>query len=330
MSQFIYCYDIFFVLVFTVALSVCFMTYGVTGRKIYRCFGVLMFLYVLESIYMTVVVLFNFRSFGDTVQLLYFFSLAVFYSVEVCLIGEAVYDMFGRSEQRKLTAVLIASILICTCGLLIPGKLGMVLDMNMFSGAVLAFSILYTRLLRKEPEGPMRERALKYQGIMQLAGLFSVLALVENTCYIFWAQPLVDKLFPFYADHMNVSEDTFCLILSIWLVRFAQKEREHYTALRIEEALQHRMNEFQAHEQEKSKVVGREQLEEFCDYYGLTDRETEILRLILEGKSNQEVSEMLYIAVGTVKAHVHSIFGKLEVSRRSQLMTMFMNYDRKT
>ena len=57
--------------------------------------------------------------------------------------------------------------------------------------------------------------------------------------------------------------------------------------------------------------------------YELTEREAEILRLILAGKSNQEISEDLFITVGTVKAHIHSIFGKLDVSKRSQLITKF-------
>ena len=58
--------------------------------------------------------------------------------------------------------------------------------------------------------------------------------------------------------------------------------------------------------------------------------EREILQLILSGKSNQEISDMLFITVGTVKAHVHSIFGKLDVTRRSQLITRFLDYDPKS
>lgn len=96
----------------------------------------------------------------------------------------------------------------------------------------------------------------------------------------------------------------------------------------VESILQQRMNEFQLHEQEKSQVMTDAQLDKFCAYYKLTDREADILRLVLEGKSNQEISQVLYITVGTVKAHLHSIFSKLEVSRRSQLMTLFMNFEK--
>lgn len=50
----------------------------------------------------------------------------------------------------------------------------------------------------------------------------------------------------------------------------------------------------------------------------LTRREQEILALIAVGKTNQEIAEMLYIAPGTVRVHVHAILQKLEVRDRTQ------------
>ena len=50
----------------------------------------------------------------------------------------------------------------------------------------------------------------------------------------------------------------------------------------------------------------------------LTKREQEILALIASGKSNQEIGEILYIAPGTVRVHVHAILQKLEVRDRTQ------------
>lgn len=70
----------------------------------------------------------------------------------------------------------------------------------------------------------------------------------------------------------------------------------------------------------------RQQMEDFCRGYGLTEREREILRLILAGKDNLEISEELQIKMGTVKAHVHNIFAKLNISRRSELMKRFLDY----
>ena len=48
----------------------------------------------------------------------------------------------------------------------------------------------------------------------------------------------------------------------------------------------------------------------------LTSRELEILGLVGEGKTNQQIAEKLVIEVGTVKNHIHNILEKLHVSSR--------------
>ncbi len=50
----------------------------------------------------------------------------------------------------------------------------------------------------------------------------------------------------------------------------------------------------------------------------LTERETEVLRLLAKGKSNKEIAHLLTISEPTVKTHVSSILGKLHVSSRTQ------------
>ena len=50
----------------------------------------------------------------------------------------------------------------------------------------------------------------------------------------------------------------------------------------------------------------------------LTKREQEILALVSVGKSNQEIANILYIATGTVRVHVHTILSKLSVRDRTQ------------
>ncbi|GGM33185.1 DNA-binding response regulator [Paraliobacillus quinghaiensis] len=50
----------------------------------------------------------------------------------------------------------------------------------------------------------------------------------------------------------------------------------------------------------------------------LTTREHEILLLIAEGKTNQEIADQLFIALKTTKVHVSNILSKLEVHDRTQ------------
>ena len=50
----------------------------------------------------------------------------------------------------------------------------------------------------------------------------------------------------------------------------------------------------------------------------LSRRELEVLRLLAEGLSNQEMGERLFLALDTIKGHNRRIFEKLEVKRRTE------------
>jgi DNA-binding CsgD family transcriptional regulator len=54
----------------------------------------------------------------------------------------------------------------------------------------------------------------------------------------------------------------------------------------------------------------------------LTRREQQLARLVCDGRSNQEIADESGLSLETVKKHLHSIFGKLEVPSRSRLMTL--------
>jgi NarL family two-component system response regulator LiaR len=52
-----------------------------------------------------------------------------------------------------------------------------------------------------------------------------------------------------------------------------------------------------------------------CD---LTEREMEVLNLVVQGQSNQQIADAMVISVATVKAHISSILSKLQVSSRTE------------
>lgn len=52
----------------------------------------------------------------------------------------------------------------------------------------------------------------------------------------------------------------------------------------------------------------------------LTNREQEILLLVTENYSNQEIAQQLCLAESTVKSHLHNIFRKLGVRNRSEAL----------
>ena len=50
----------------------------------------------------------------------------------------------------------------------------------------------------------------------------------------------------------------------------------------------------------------------------LSQRELEVLKLIAQGNSNQQIAEQLFISLHTVKTHARRIHSKLGVERRTQ------------
>ena len=64
----------------------------------------------------------------------------------------------------------------------------------------------------------------------------------------------------------------------------------------------------------------------FAAAYNLTEREQEILPHLLQSKSQQQISEELIIALGTVKTHIHNIYQKTGAANRSQLIAQYQAF----
>lgn len=60
------------------------------------------------------------------------------------------------------------------------------------------------------------------------------------------------------------------------------------------------------------------ELQDQVEAYPLTERELEVLELIVSGCNNADIAERLFITVGTVKTHVRNILNKLCVNDRTQ------------
>jgi DNA-binding NarL/FixJ family response regulator len=59
---------------------------------------------------------------------------------------------------------------------------------------------------------------------------------------------------------------------------------------------------------------------------GLTDRESEILALITQGKSNAEVASLTFLSPNTVKSYIRTIYRKIAVASRTQAVLWGVNH----
>ena len=76
-------------------------------------------------------------------------------------------------------------------------------------------------------------------------------------------------------------------------------------------------------------VEDREAFDCFCGNHGLTSREADVLKLILQGRSNSDIGKELFISVHTVKNHITNIYSKLAVRSRWQLISLFHSDEQK-
>ena len=54
----------------------------------------------------------------------------------------------------------------------------------------------------------------------------------------------------------------------------------------------------------------------------LTEHERQVMQLVCEGRSNEEIGHRLNLSAGSVKLHVHSIYRKLAIRNRMTLAAM--------
>jgi len=65
--------------------------------------------------------------------------------------------------------------------------------------------------------------------------------------------------------------------------------------------------------------------ETLCQQYNITTREQDVIRLILQGRRNKEISEDLSISVSTVKKYITRIYQKFDLTSREELIMTFTN-----
>ena len=72
--------------------------------------------------------------------------------------------------------------------------------------------------------------------------------------------------------------------------------------------------------QKKVVIVGPEFILDEAEFQrlGISKREHEVLELMAQGLSNQEIADKLFVSLNTIKTHSSNLFMKLEVSRRTQ------------
>jgi NarL family two-component system response regulator LiaR len=110
---------------------------------------------------------------------------------------------------------------------------------------------------------------------------------------------IIDHAFEIYIGSIAL----IFTLLGIWLALKLSKPKVKTVV--VEKEIYRSNSDFKLNEEELNKL-------------GLSRRELEVLQLMAEGLSNQEIGEKLFVSVSTVKTHTSRLFEKMDVKRRTQ------------
>ena len=159
------------------------------------------------------------------------------------------------------------------------------------------------------------KKYIYFRRILIATIIFALLILLEDTIVIFNVDIYSDILVRI--NNRNISEDILSAIYAVCAVAFC------YRLLVMSTATTGNVFEEQQNLAASNEISV---YEAFCRNYELTQREQDILYCVLQNMNNQEISAMLFISIGTVKTHVHNIFTKMNVRKRSEALVLFQKW----
>jgi len=142
----------------------------------------------------------------------------------------------------------------------------------------------------------------------------SILILAEDTFVIFFLDQFSGPWLKI--NNRNITENLMYLGLSWPVFRYTANQLKLNPAAQVKPA----DPEISEPNQQQRELC------DFCFSYKLTEREQEILALLLQSKSQQEISDELLIAPGTVKTHTHNIYQKTGSANRSQVIAKYQAF----
>lgn len=327
-------YNIILIILYTVVLSYSVILYLQYKHKLFLLTGILFVFYIFDNIiiYMTEF-LDGFSKHYD----LQFMNVPAFKTVIIIVscvcMAEIQHQILPDKNRNTDPVFLVALALILLFSPVIADGALMVwiyyLPCQLFTFYLGTSGLLY---LKQHKEILETKKFLKYyRQILSITVLFSILILIEDTIVIFSIDIYSDILVKI--NNRSFSEDVMSILFSIFAVRqmslYLCRKQEETQAAAAAAAAAAIAAETRSASPGQSKAPEPEQEALFLYFtqeYHLTAREQDILRVLLKDKNNQEISDELFISVGTVKTHVHNIFQKANVSKRSQLLRLYEEY----
>ena len=178
-------------------------------------------------------------------------------------------------------------------------------DENVNGVYLLTFLLCYelaTHTNRKPSLGAHKMQLNKNAGHIILYGL-TLAALIFGLKWLQWKYLIADNAIDIYIGLIAV----VFTVLGAWVAAQIIKPKTE-TIFVEKEVIIHQPQKFVLNESELERL-------------NLTNREYEILKLIVKGHSNADIAEQLFLSLSTIKTHVSNLYTKMDVKNRFQAIT---------
>lgn len=143
--------------------------------------------------------------------------------------------------------------------------------------------------------------------------IITVCIVIEDALMILWLDPEVVKSWQMlYLSERNFSENVLVCAFAVCVIWYAY----HVMSIRVKKAPK-------AEDVPDLERHAHDRIADYRQRHGLSTREAEILELVVQSKTNREIAESLFLALGTVKTHVHNILTKTNMKNREELIADF-------
>lgn len=317
MSAFYFFYGITFVLVCMVAVCVSVCTYLVSHRSSYLAVSAFFFFDMLESALVFLDEYEGRKMVADILNNQFPMShpmtkLVLSIGVMVSMWAFALAIINRANRVNLLVPAIAFSALEALSLMLYPDAMKQLAFYALRSIFMfIAFGMIYIHYRRSKSAAQKSFRA-RYGKFLVIMAVLTVLVLLEDVLALGFNIGLSDDLdYLYFVYGRNIPENILSVVAAAYTVR---------TASRI---LSLRFSAPPTTSDESAKQIAEVRFSTFCDNHGISAREREVLEHMLDGRDNRAIADDLFISIGTVKSHVHTIFRKCGVSSRSELLQSF-------
>lgn len=303
MVNVLFIYNIVLTIFFTIALTGFYVIYMKNRKKGFLFLSLLYLLLIIDN---SIIYISEFsKSFEllyETSDIIYIVIYLVYLGVILTtrlIVSELFNDKFTIRE-KQLFVVLPSTLLILS--IILPYEISETLIYFSFFTTLSYIALRAYKNISDNHHKFNEGISKKYRTFLGFIITLSIMAILEIGSYFLGDSSSLDEKF-MILDYRSISFDIIKLFICVIGVRSL----------------------YSSFEKLFDKKSIDEKLNGFCMKYSLTNRQKEIIELVIDGYSNKEISNRLHITEGTVKTHIYNIFKKTDISSRNQILKKVMD-----